>query len=88
MFPQADLSEKKRVNFRQTNVCFCFAYNRNYHFSSTPPKLVIDFLRERDTFRTKSVDIVKDFVEKGFHNNGKLVEDLCLKQNFFIFHCP
>ena len=35
------------------------------------PKLVVDFPRERDTFRTKSMDIVDDFVEQSYNNNGK-----------------
>ena len=34
------------------------------------PKLVVDFLRERDTFR-KHHEIVKDFVEKSYNNNRK-----------------
>ena len=53
-----------------------------------PPKLVFDFLRDRDTFRTKSMDIVKDFVEKSYNNNnGKPWNSsriLRLKPNFLF----
>ena len=36
------------------------------------PKRVVDFHRERNTFRTKIMEIVKDFDEKSYNNNGKL----------------
>ena len=36
-----------------------------------PPKRVVDFPRERDTFRNKIMEIVEDFDEKSYNNNGK-----------------
>ena len=35
------------------------------------PKRVVDFPRERDTFRNKILDIVEDFDETSYNNNGK-----------------
>ena len=35
------------------------------------PKRVVDFPRERDTFRNKIMEIVEDFDEKSYNNNGK-----------------
>ena len=35
------------------------------------PKRVVDFPRERDTFRNKIMEIVVDFDEKSYNNNGK-----------------
>ena len=35
------------------------------------PKRVVDFHRERDTFRNKIMEIVLDFDEKSYNNNGK-----------------
>ena len=35
------------------------------------PKRVVDFPRERDTFRNKIMEIVEDFDETGYNNNGK-----------------
>ena len=35
------------------------------------PKLVVDFPLERDTFRNKIMEIVQDFDEKSYNNNGK-----------------
>ena len=35
------------------------------------PKRVVDFPRERDTFRNKIMEIVDDFDEKSYNNNGK-----------------
>ena len=35
------------------------------------PKRVVDFPWERDTFRNKIMEIVKDFDEKSYNNNGK-----------------
>ena len=34
-------------------------------------KRVVDFPRERDTFRNKIMEIVEDFDEKSYNNNGK-----------------
>ena len=34
-------------------------------------KRVADFPRERDTFRNKIMEIVEDFDEKSYNNNGK-----------------
>ena len=36
-----------------------------------PAKRVVDFPRERDTFRNKIMAIVEDFDEKNYNNNGK-----------------
>ena len=36
-----------------------------------PPKRVVDFPWERDTFRNKIMEIVDDFDEKSYNNNGK-----------------
>ena len=36
-----------------------------------PAKRVVDFPRERDTFRNKIMEIVEDFDEKSHNNNGK-----------------
>ena len=52
------------------------------------PKRVVDFHRERDTFRNKMVEIVKDFDETSHNNNGKpwiSSRILLVKPNFFIF---
>ena len=35
------------------------------------PKRVVDFPRERDTFRNKIMEIVEDFDGKSYNNNGK-----------------
>ena len=35
------------------------------------PKRVVDFPLERDTFRNKIMEIVKDFDEKSYNNNGE-----------------
>ena len=37
----------------------------------TLQKRVVDFPRERDTFRNKIMEIVDDFDENSYHNNGK-----------------
>ena len=53
-----------------------------------PPKRVVDFHRERDTFRNKIMEIVEDFDEKSYNNNGKsLKSSRILRVNpfFFIF---
>ena len=34
------------------------------------PKRVVDFPRERDTFRNKIMEIVNDFDEKSYNNNN------------------
>ena len=55
-------------------MCFCFTSNENCDFSSEKrllPKRVVDFLRERDTFRNKIMEIVEDFDEKSYNNNDK-----------------
>ena len=36
-----------------------------------PPKRVVDFPRERDTFRNKIIEIVEDFDENSYNNNSK-----------------
>ena len=43
-----------------------FLRKNDYH-----PKRVVDFHRERDTFRNKIMEIVEDFDEKSYNNNGK-----------------
>ena len=64
------------------------------------PKRVVDFLLEKDTFRKQLMEIVKDFVEQIYNNNGKP----CVETNtseifkdsaffsfsffFLIFHFP
>ena len=53
------------------------------------PKRVVDFPRERDTFRNKLMEIVEDFEEKSYNKNGKPRKSsriLRVKPNFFI--CP
>ena len=54
-----------------------FLRKNDYH-----PKRVVDFPLERDTFRNKIMKIVKDFDEKRYNNNGKLVEDFACESNF------
>ena len=52
------------------------------------PKRVVDFPRERDTFRNKIMEIVEDFDEKRYNNNGKPWKSsmiFCVKSNFFHF---
>ena len=54
------------------------------------PKRVVDFSLESDTFQNKIMEIVKDFDEKSYNNNGKPWKSsriLRVKPNFFIFHC-
>ena len=51
------------------------------------PKRVVDFPRERDTFRNKIMEIVEDFDEKSYNNNGKHWKSsriLRVNPNFFI----
>ena len=36
-----------------------------------PPKRVVDFPLERDTFRNKIMEIVEDFDDTSYNNNGK-----------------
>ena len=48
-------------------MCFCFTSNENCGFSSENdyhPKRVVDFTRERDTFRNKIMEFVDDLDEK------------------------
>ena len=52
------------------------------------PKRVVDFPRERDTFRNKIMEIVQDFDEKSYNNDGKQWKSsriLPVKPNCFIF---
>ena len=52
------------------------------------PKRVVYFPCERDTFRNKLMETVKDFDEKSYNNNGKPKKPsriLRVKPNFFIF---
>ena len=51
-------------------------------------KRVVDVPLERDTFRNKIMDIVEDFDEKSYNNNGKTRKSstiLCVNPNFFNF---
>ena len=72
-------------------MCFCFTSKENCHFSSEkrdPVKRVVDFPMERDTFRNKIMEIVEDFDEKSYNNNGKPWKSsriLRVNPNFFIF---
>ena len=53
-----------------------------------PPKRVVDFPGERDTFRNKIMEIVDDFDEKSYNNNGKSWKSsriLRVNPFFFIF---
>ena len=53
-----------------------------------PPKRVVDFPLERDTFRNKIMEIVEDFDEKSNNNNGKPWKSSRIsrvKPDFFIF---
>ena len=51
-----------------------------------PPKRVVDFPLERDTFRNKIMEIVDDFDEKSYNNNNnkpwKSSKILRVKSNF------
>ena len=52
------------------------------------PKRVVDFPRERDTFRNNIMEIVEDFEEKRYNNNGKPWKSsriLRVNPIFFIF---
>ena len=51
------------------------------------PKRVVDFPRERDTFLIEIMEIVEDFNEKSYNNNGKpgIVEDFACEAKFLIF---
>ena len=54
----------------------------------TSQKWVVDFLLDRDTFRNKIMELVEDFDEKNYRNNGKPWKSsriLRVKPNFFIF---
>ena len=75
-------------------VCVFFTFNENLSLfvgkNADPPKRVVDFPLERDTFRTKIIEIVGDFDEKSYNNNGKPWKSsriLRVKPNFFIYHC-
>ena len=51
------------------------------------PKRVVDFPLDKDTFRNKIMEIVGDFDEKSYNNNGKpwKLRILRVNPNFFIF---
>ena len=52
------------------------------------PKRVVDFPLERDTFRNKIMEIVEDFDETSYNNNGKPWKSsriLLVNPNFFMF---
>ena len=53
-----------------------------------PAKRVVDFPREGDTYRNKIMEIVENFDEKSYNNNGKHWKSsriLRVKQHYFIF---
>ena len=52
------------------------------------PKRVVDFPRERDTFRNKIMEIVKDFDEKSYNNGKPWKSSRILRVNPFFFHFP
>ena len=55
-------------------MCFVSRPIKNITFpreNGDHPKRVVDFLRERDTFRNIIMEIVKDFREKSNNNDGK-----------------
>ena len=59
-----------------------FLLKNGYH-----PKRVVEFLRERETFRNKIMEIVEDFDEKSYNNNGKSWKSSrILRVNPFFFH--
>ena len=85
------------VDFRRKNVYLFFTSNANCHFSSgktvIPPKRVVDFPWERNTFRNKTMEIVEDFDGKSYNNDGKHWKSLrILRVNpffsffFFVYH--
>ena len=54
------------------------------------PKLVVDFLLVKDTFRKKKKETVKDFIETSYNNNGKprkssMILHFLFSSFFFIF---
>ena len=60
-----------------------FLWKNGYH-----PKRVVDFPLARDTFRNKIMEIVEDFDDKSYNNNGKPLRSsriLRVNPNFFIF---
>ena len=50
------------------------------------PKRVVDFPLERDTFRNKIMEIVEDFDEKSYNNNGKPWKSLRILRLNPFFH--
>ena len=70
---RADLSEFFSLIFVGKNVGLCFMSNEKCHFfrkNGDPAKRVVNFRLERDTFRNKIMEIVEDFDEKSYTNNG------------------
>ena len=61
-----DFSGKMCVFVSRPMKIVTFLRKNDYH-----PKRVVDFHRERDTFRNKIMEIVEDFDEKSYNNNGK-----------------
>ena len=69
----ADLSDFF-VDFRRKSVCVVSRPMKIVTFlrkNDYLPKRVVDFPLERDTFRNKIMEIVEDFDEKSYNNNGK-----------------
>ena len=60
------VSSEKCVFVSRPMKIVTFLRKNAYH-----PKRVVDFPRERDTFRNKIMEIVEDFNEKSYNNNGK-----------------
>ena len=51
------------------------------------PKRVVDFPRERETLRNKIMEILKDFDEQSYNNNGKpWKSSRILRVNPIFFH--
>ena len=50
------------------------------------PKRVVDVPRERDTFRNKIMEIVEDFDEKCYNNNGKSWKSSRILRVNLFFH--
>ena len=69
-------------------MCFCFTSSGNCHFSTdrkttSHQKRVLDFLREKDTFR-KTMELVNNFVQKKLQQQRQtleIVEDFAWKSS-------
>ena len=60
----ADLGDLFSLIFVGKNVCFVSRPTKFFNFlrkNGDLPKRVVDFLRERDTFRNKTIELVENF---------------------------